>query len=94
MSLVYSINIAIFVMFRESDERIKNLHPTFKAKPLPILQAVAQGGKFYDPKVSSVDGEADLLKQDVKTIPSNRDTYYDPSHPDADWVRFFYLSEH
>ena len=74
-------------MFRESDERTKNIHPTFKTKPLPILQAVAQGGKFYDPKVST---EADLLKRDVQLIPSNQDTYYDPSHPDADWVSYLF----
>ena len=73
-------------MFRESDERAKNIHPTFKTKPLPILQAVAQGGKFYDPKISAFEDEADRLKKDVQLIPSNRDTFYDPSHPDADWV--------
>lgn len=78
-------------MFRESDEKPKVLHPTFTTKPVPILQAISQVGKFDD-DARSTSSSRNALNSEIPAVPVTRDTYYDPSHPDADWVKFLHLT--
>lgn len=69
-------------MFRESDVRERNHHPTYLNKPVSTLQAISQASKFDDNRST---GTANVENQPLPVIPTTWDTYYDPSHRDADW---------
>ena len=70
-------------MFRESDEKTPKLHPSYRMKPVPTLQMIAQEGKFDDQRISSTRRKSE---DEILPVPASNDVFYDPTHPDADWV--------
>mmetsp|Transcript_31712 Transcript_31712/g.43275 ORF Transcript_31712/g.43275 Transcript_31712/m.43275 type:complete len:259 (+) Transcript_31712:37-813(+) len=70
-------------MFRESDEKPPKLHPSYRMRPVPTLQMIAQEGKFEDQRVLSTRSKLD---DEIPAVPASSDVFYDPTHPDADWA--------
>mmetsp|Transcript_15523 Transcript_15523/g.14055 ORF Transcript_15523/g.14055 Transcript_15523/m.14055 type:complete len:259 (+) Transcript_15523:23-799(+) len=73
-------------MFRESDIQQFKPHPTYTNKPVPILQKQFEVSKFneFKNKIESLP-YGDNINDKPEIIPTTTDTFYDPSHPDADW---------
>ena len=75
-------------MFRESDEEQRRIHPSYKNKPVPYLQAQIQSSRFDEVPTSQRSQMSAIISQAPDTIPASFDTYYDPNHPMADWSGF------
>eukprot|EP01031_Cornospumella_fuschlensis_P030422 gene30422-36757_t len=65
-------------------------HPTYYNKPTPAMQLISQTSQFNDRTRSSLDykdnKDAIVNPEYVPAVPTTWDSYYDPSHPDADWT--------
>ena len=73
-------------MMENIDETGRNLHPSFRAKPLSTLQLISQGSKLDDSAVRQKINHCDVFHEPMPApVPVTYDTAYDPSHPDADW---------
>ena len=73
-------------MFRESDERDRHLHNSYRTKPTSIIQAAAQHSRLDESARQQNITNQDVLHARVpEAVPSTYDVVYDPSHPDADW---------
>ena len=76
-------------MFRESDYRDPRPHPSYKNKPVPALQKVAQNSKF--------ESEREIIDPTSLSIPvpipTTWDTKFDPNNPKADWAVISILLE-
>lgn len=70
-------------MFRESDFVERKIHPSYTSKPIPTFQFQCQSTKFVETQISPRQQTSTPLE--VEPIPTTFDTFYDPSHPDADW---------
>jgi len=68
-------------MFRESDYAERRIHPSYTTKPVPVFQLHCQTSKFVEKDDSQLQPQNTV----VEPVPTTWDTFYDPSHPDADW---------
>jgi hypothetical protein len=72
-------------MFREADERERQLHPSYRNKPVSTMQFLSQNARLDDSathdKIQNVEYQSNI----PAAVPTTFDTYFDPSHPDADW---------
>jgi len=59
------------------------LHPSFINKPTAPLQLISQAARFENIRKNQYATLEEL--KNTTPVPTTFDTYYDPSHPDADW---------
>lgn len=82
-------------MFREAEEPSRNMHPSFRPKPLSTMQLLSQSSKLDDSATHDKITNVDVFHaQQPPTVPCTYDTVYDPSHPDADWSGMVSLKNH
>jgi hypothetical protein len=62
-------------------------HPTYTDRATPRLQSQAQASKLDD-STQAGRSQRDAMAPAPAVVPVTRDTYYDPSHPQADWGGF------
>jgi hypothetical protein len=61
----------------------RSLHPSFTNKHKAPLQVLSQAARFENVRKNQFATIEDL--KNTTAVPTTFDTYYDPSHPDADW---------
>ena len=61
----------------------RSLHPSFINKPTAPLQLISQTARFENIRKNQFATVEEL--KNTTPVPTTFDTYYDPSHPDADW---------
>jgi flagellar basal body rod protein FlgC len=74
-------------MFRQSDEVARRPHASYLNRPTPELQVQGRYGQF-DSRTSTNVAQESARNQagpQPTPIPAAHDTFYDPSHPQADW---------
>lgn len=59
------------------------LHPSYVNKQKAPLQVLSQAARFENVRKNQFATVEDL--KSTTAVPTTFDTYYDPSHPDADW---------
>jgi hypothetical protein len=59
------------------------LHSSFTNKQKAPLQVLSQAARFENNRKNQFATVEDL--KNTTAVPTTFDTYYDPSHPDADW---------
>lgn len=59
------------------------LHSSFTTKPAAPLQVISQAARFENVRNNQFATVEEL--KNTTAVPTTFDTYYDPSHPDADW---------
>ena len=59
------------------------LHPSYVNKQKAPLQVLSQAARFENVRKNQFATVEDL--KNTTAVPTTFDTYYDPSHPDADW---------
>jgi hypothetical protein len=74
-------------MFREADERGRNLHPSYKQKQMSAMQQISQNSRLDESALQNKINNCDVFSAPMPdAVPLKYDTVYDPSHPDADWA--------
>ena len=73
-------------MFREEDERIRNLHPSYRNKPISAMQMLSQNARLDDSAMNQKINNCDRNGLIPDAVPVTYDTMYDPTNPQADWT--------